>query len=257
MFWLIGPDVGQADRAARGRRRCRRRRSRHRPRRAGRGACPVRGRARRARSPTTTPARDRRVASAALGRASSACTPTGPGISPAATIRSVAGSRADRRHRSRGRRRGCARRPARRHPRRRDRAHAAERPARQHPVGVRDLTARVARRCRPAPPGGPHQRPGHGRRSPRRRRTRAPRASSELARTDSWRLVRRRHDHIAGPRSNWDAPTLRRRSPSIAPPPRTFSASWPPSPQPTVPTILDYRRSMSTRSSPRAAWCCR
>ncbi len=165
----------------------------------------------------TIPDRPRRAAtvaaaSAAPGPASSACTPTGPGTSPAATIRSGAGSpsasTAGDEHRSTA----CTSSVERRH----DRRHAAE------------------RQPRPRSRGGPTTSPSAWlaeSRSARTRRISPTRSGAiddhlddverehpefgELARDATRRLVRRRHDHVAG-RLELGATTCRRRSPSIA-----------------------------------------
>ena len=76
----------------RGRRRRPARRGRDRPGAGRRRPSPLRRRARRRRSRPTTPAHARTAASAAHGPASSACTPTTPGSSPAATTRWALGS---------------------------------------------------------------------------------------------------------------------------------------------------------------------
>ena len=216
-------------------------------------------------TPATPPLRDAMIpdrshraatvaaASAAPGSASSACTPTGPGTSPAATIRSGDGSPSELDDRCRV----IAF----------DGVHvdigddatrvtlADRHPARHCPWGSPTLTEAWLAEHDPAASGEPHQRARRDRRPSRRRRPRAP---------DVRRVVRGEaasfagdDDHVAGaPRAR-----SRRRAgaplPSIAPAAEDVFRLVATEPQPTAPTILDYRRSMSTRSSPRAAWCWR
>ena len=184
---------------------------------------PLRRRARRRRSRRSRRAAPDAAASAAPGPASSACTPTGPGTWPAATIRSVAGSPSEL---------DAAGSTSPIDASTVDRQPSAAGDFRL-PVGPGALLADGL--ADPDPPTAGQLTNALGavadhlddvvRAAPgrRRRHRRARRAGHE-----PWHLaiVER------------GAPDRRPRSPSNAPPPRTCSAPWPPSREPTACTIL-------------------
>ena len=248
MFWLIGPDGGAADRPARGGRRRRRRGGRGRPRRA-----------RRTPMPRYAAERDAKIADD-----HTRATPDGwrrrhaEGRQVPARPLGLAPGRRRRPGRPLDRQRPTIRRPTACDVERRwstSAPRSAHCPSGAHARsrwGFRTLTVRELARPRPAPSGRPHERA-------RARSTTTSTTSNasipsigELAGSDGdvafggetiASLARRR----ARPRRR-----AADRRPRSGPRPRRSSGSWQPSPQPTAPTILDYRRNMSTRSSPRA-----